>query len=80
MSIPENNKSKSKKSFYDEVNERIKKTGRPSIRQEIKMYRDRPKFEGVVPRYQEPRTVDMPDEPSPKAKELMKQGKKVYFL
>ena len=84
MSIPKGGRPKyeytNKKDFYDKVNETIKKQGRPSIRQEIKMYRDRPKFEGVVPKYQEPRSVDMPDEPSPKAKELMKQGKKVYFL
>ena len=31
-------------------------------------------------RYQEPRGVNMPDEPSPKAKELLKKGKPVYFL
>jgi hypothetical protein len=80
MSIPKKNKPKDKRTFYEKVNETIKKQGRPSIRQEIKMYKDRPKFEGVVPKYQEPRSVNMPDEPSPKAKELMKQGKKVYFL
>ena len=80
MSIPQKNKPKDKKTFYEKVNKRIKETGRPSIRQEIKMYRDRPKFEGVVPKYQEPRPVSIPDEPSPKAKELIKQGKKVYFL
>ena len=80
MSIPKKNKPKDKKTFYEKVNKRIKETGRPSIKQEIKMYRDRPKFKGIVPKYQEPRGVYMPDEPSPKAKELMKQGKKVYFL
>ena len=31
-------------------------------------------------RYQEPRGVFMPDEPSPKAKEILKKGKPVYFL
>tara|TARA_R100000081_G_C4685057_1_gene99543 strand:+ start:307 stop:528 length:222 start_codon:yes stop_codon:yes gene_type:complete len=31
-------------------------------------------------RYQKPRGVNMPDEPTPKAKELLKKGKPVYFL
>ena len=31
-------------------------------------------------RYQKPRGVFMPDEPSPKAKEILKKGKPVYFL
>jgi hypothetical protein len=78
MSIPK--KRSKKKDFYKEVEKSIKKRGRPTIRQEVKMYRDRHKFEGIVPRYQEPRPVEVPDEPSPKAKELLKQGKKVYFL
>ena len=65
MSLPNNNKKSKNKS---------------RIAAEIKFYRDRHKREGIVPRYQEPRGVIMPDEPSPKAKELMKQGKKVYFL
>ena len=42
------------------------------------IYKD--SYKGIVPKYQEPRPVEVPDEPSPKAKELLKQGKKVYFL
>ena len=78
MSIPK--KRTKKKDFYEEVGKAIEKRGTPTIRQEIKMYRDIPKYEGVIPRYQEPRPVEVPDEPTPKAKELLKQGKKVYFL
>ena len=78
MSIPK--KKTKKKDFYKEVEKSIKKRGRATIRQEVKMYRDRHKFEGVVPKYQEPRPVEITGEPSPKAKELLKQGKKVYFL
>ena len=78
MSIPK--KRTKKKDFYKEVEKSIKKRGIPTTRQEIKMFKDRHKFEGVVPKYQEPRPVEIPGEPSPKAKELLKQGKKVYFL
>ena len=78
MSIPK--KRTKRKYFYDEMRKTIKKYGTPTIRQEIREYRERPKYEGVIPRYQEPRAVEVPDEPTPKAKELLKQGKKVYFL
>ena len=64
MSLPNNNKPKRQS----------------RISESVKFYRDRHKREGIVPKYQEPRSVTMPDEPSPKAKELLKQGKDVYFL
>ena len=56
-----------------------KKSKSKSDAREIKFYRDRHKREGIVPKYQEPRSVTMPDEPSPKAKELLKQGKTFTF-
>ncbi len=63
MSLPNNNKPKRQS----------------RISESVKFYRDRHKREGIVPKYQEPRSVIMPDEPSPKAKELLKQGKKLLY-
>ncbi len=65
MSLPNNNKKSKRKS---------------SIAAEIKFYRNRHKREGIVPTNQEPRSVILPDDPSPNAKELLKKGKDVYFL
>lgn len=61
-----------------------KSTGKSSrvkdLEEEIQYHRDRNKREGIVPRYQEPRSVYMPNEPTPDAMKLINQGKKVYFL
>ena len=54
------------------------KTLSPEQKNKFNIYKD--SYEGIVPRYQEPRPVEVPNEFSPKAKELLKQGKKVYFL
>ena len=64
MSLPNNNKKSKSKS---------------GIAAEIKFYRDRHKREGIVPKYQEPRSVTMPDEPSPKAKNYLNKVKKFIF-
>jgi hypothetical protein len=48
-----------------------KSTGKSSrvkdLEEEIQYHRDRNKREGIVPRYQEPRSVYMPNEPTPDA-------------
>ena len=72
---------KKKKSIEQQAKEFYDKYKYLSPKFDVKIEDLRKKrFEGIVPRYQEPRGVNMPDEPSPKAKELLKKGKPVYFL
>ena len=72
---------KKKKSIEQQAKEFYDKYKYLSPKFDVKMEDLRKKrFEGIVPRYQEPRGgIMMPEEPSPKAKELLKKGKPVYF-